>query len=84
MKIPGEAYLQFESLPAPDGTVCLRSTALFRPRGLGGRLYWWVPLPIHQVIFRGLNAAIRERAACEATIVHFNRLTVSSDSLTRR
>jgi len=79
MKIPGEAYLQFETLADPDGTTRLRSAALFRPRGLAGRLYWWVLLPIHKVIFRGLNAAIRKRASDQATIAQFTELVVSSD-----
>ena len=79
MKIPGEAYLQFETLADPDGRTSLRSAALFRPRGLAGRLYWWALLPIHKVIFKGLNAAIRERAAREVRIEHFNRLAVSGD-----
>ncbi len=79
MKVPGEAYLQFEVLADPDRTTRLRSAALFRPRGLAGRLYWWALLPIHKVIFRGLNSAIRERAARQATMTHFNQFAVSSD-----
>jgi uncharacterized protein YbjT (DUF2867 family) len=79
MKIPGEAYLQFETLADPDGTTRLRSAALFRPRGLAGRLYWWLLLPVHKVIFQGLNAAIRERATRQAAGAHFNQLAVSSD-----
>ena len=63
MKVPGEAYLVFETIPLGAGKTRLRSSALFRPRGLMGRIYWWLLLPIHQFIFSGMNAAIRKRAA---------------------
>ena len=63
MKIPGEAYLIFETISLGTGGTRLRSSALFRPRGLMGRIYWWVLLPIHKYIFSGMNAAIRKRAA---------------------
>ncbi len=74
MKIPGEAYLQFETIAEAGETTRLRSSALFRSRGLLGRLYWWALVPVHKLIFRGLNAAIRERAARAATFVHFREL----------
>ena len=28
--------------------------AIFRPRGLAGRLYWWVLIPFHAIIFPGM------------------------------
>ena len=62
MKIPGEAYLIFETISLGTGGTRLRSSALFRPRGLMGRIYWWLLLPIHKYIFSGMNAAIRKRA----------------------
>lgn len=46
MKMPGEAWLQFEV----TGEV-LKQTATFRPRGLLGRAYWYAVLPIHWVLF---------------------------------
>lgn len=66
MKVPGEAYLQFETFPEAGGGTRLRSTALFRPRGLMGRIYWWMLLPVHRLIFSGLNAAIRSRAESQS------------------
>lgn len=65
MRVPGEAYLQFETFAEDNRTTRLRSVALFRPRGVAGRLYWWFLLPIHKFIFTGLNAAIRKRAVDE-------------------
>lgn len=49
MKLPGEAWLEFE---IEDGI--LKQTATFRPRGLAGRLYWYAVLPFHGIIFNGL------------------------------
>src|SRR5271165_3367104 len=65
MRVPGEAYLQFETFAEDNRTTRLRSVALFRPRGVAGRLYWWFLLPIHKFIFTGLNGAIRKRAVDE-------------------
>ncbi len=62
MKVPGDAYLILETMPNGTGCTRLRSSALFRPRGLWGRIYWWLLLPVHKFIFSGLNAAICERA----------------------
>ena len=50
MKLPGRAWLQFEV--EPDGTGCfIRQTALFKPRGLFGLIYWYGLYPIHAWIF---------------------------------
>lgn len=51
MRTPGEAWLSFRVVPSYNGSE-LRQTGLFRPRGLLGRLYWWVLLPFHAPIFR--------------------------------
>ncbi|SMO39882.1 SDR family oxidoreductase [Fodinibius sediminis] len=49
MKVPGEAWLEFK---IADGT--LYQTATFRPLGVWGRLYWYMLLPIHLFIFKGM------------------------------
>ena len=67
MKLPGEAYLLFETIPQGSERTRLRLSALFRPRGLTGRIYWWSLLPIHKFVFSGLNAAIRKRAATQTS-----------------
>ena len=46
MKLPGEAWLDFEVTGAE-----LVQTATFRPRGLFGRLYWYSVLPFHLMLF---------------------------------
>ncbi len=49
MKLPGEAWLEFK---IEDNL--LWQTATFRPKGLMGRAYWYVLLPIHNHIFKGM------------------------------
>ena len=49
MRLPGEAWLEFRI----DGEI-VKQTATYRPKGLWGRLYWIMVLPLHGFIFRGL------------------------------
>lgn len=46
MKMPGEAWLEFE---VTDDQLI--QTATFRPRGLLGRAYWYAVLPRHWILF---------------------------------
>jgi uncharacterized protein YbjT (DUF2867 family) len=68
MKLPGYAWLQFETEPCPDGGSYLRQTAFFEPRGTFGYLYWYGVLPFHGPIFSNMirniaKLAEREEAA---------------------
>ena len=64
MRLPGLAYLQFSIAPAGDGRVEVIQRASFRPRGLGGHLYWWMLLPVHALLFpRMLRKIVAEAAA---------------------
>jgi uncharacterized protein YbjT (DUF2867 family) len=49
MKLPGEAWLEFQIKDQ-----LLHQTATFRPLGVWGRLYWYALLPFHNVVFNGL------------------------------
>ena len=53
MKLPGEAWLEFR-IRHHGGKDILEQTATFRPKGLWGRLYWYLLLPFHAFIFRGM------------------------------
>ncbi len=53
MKLPGEAWLEFEIIPEGKGGT-LKQTASFRPNGLWGRFYWYSLYPIHALIFNEL------------------------------
>jgi hypothetical protein len=50
MKVPGEAWLEFSIGEGKNGYE-LHQTATFRPSGISGRLYWYLLLPIHALIF---------------------------------
>jgi uncharacterized protein YbjT (DUF2867 family) len=56
MKLPGEAWLEFSI----DNQQVLRQTATFRPRGVFGRLYWFILLPFHFFIFDGMIDQLAE------------------------
>lgn len=49
MRLPGEAWLEFR---VAKGKIYQR--AVFRPKGLAGRLYWYSVLPFHGLIFKGM------------------------------
>ena len=53
MKLPGEAWLEFKVLRGNEHTW-LYQVATFRPKGLLGRLYWYLSQPFHFFIFRGM------------------------------
>lgn len=57
MKVPGDAWLSFVVEPVSSGSE-MTQTALFRPRGLLGRLYWWAMLPFHFAIFGRMASRI--------------------------
>jgi hypothetical protein len=61
MRVPGRAWLQFEALPAPEGTLLVQ-TAFFEPRGLTGLAYWYSLYPVHKVLFSKLIARLGARA----------------------
>ena len=53
MKLPGEAWLEFKFVDD-----CFLLEATYRPRGIVGRLYWYLVVPFHGYIFKGLSKAI--------------------------
>jgi hypothetical protein len=62
MKVPGDAWLQFESVPQEDGKTLLRVNAYFDVHGFTGLLYWYAMYPFHRFIFDGLTSRIASRA----------------------
>ncbi len=55
MKLPGEAWLEFKIVENE-----LVQTATYRPLGLLGRLYWFLVLPFHGIIFNGMLKKLTE------------------------
>src|SRR5688572_15520032 len=46
LKLPGRGWLEFSVAPLDDGArSVIRQTAIFDPRGVTGRLYWYAVLP---------------------------------------
>lgn len=63
MRLPGEAWLEFEVIANENGKGgVLRQKATFRPNGLLGRLYWYSIHPFHWFVFVGLARGIIQHA----------------------
>jgi hypothetical protein len=62
MKVPGRAWLEFETRPDSSGQTLLLQTAFFEPKGLSGLLYWYALYPFHALIFSGLISKIASEA----------------------
>lgn len=70
MLVPGQAWLEFEVSPVvkdglEEGSV-FRQRAIFFPRGLSGRLYWFAVLPFHGFIFKNMANRITAAASHQA------------------
>jgi hypothetical protein len=50
MRLPGEAWLEWRITPVATGSTLVQR-AIFLPRGLWGRAYWYALLPFHALIF---------------------------------
>ncbi|MFB6611616.1 SDR family oxidoreductase [Agromyces sp. NPDC056379] len=61
MRVPGRAWLELAVRPAEGGAE-YRQRAVFFPKGLSGRLYWWAILPFHGIIFAGMANRITAEA----------------------
>ena len=62
MLVPGEAWLELTAEPDGDGTR-YRQRAIYFPRGLFGKLYWWGVWPFHGLIFPSMARNILAKAA---------------------
>jgi hypothetical protein len=62
MKVPGNAWLQFEIHPNKNDDVTFIQTAFYAPKGLSGILYWYLLYPIHSLIFSGLIRKIAQQS----------------------
>ncbi|MDZ7675185.1 MAG: SDR family oxidoreductase [Acidimicrobiales bacterium] len=62
MRLPGEAWLEWTIETDDRQRTVLTQRAIFVPRGLFGRIYWYAVAPFHGLIFRRLADAIIERS----------------------
>ncbi len=66
MRLPGKAWLEFHVVSDGHGSR-LRQRALFAPKGLLGRLYWWSLAPFHGMIFPAMANTLARSAERTAT-----------------
>ncbi|QQR89851.1 MAG: SDR family oxidoreductase [Myxococcales bacterium] len=64
MKLPGIATLDFRIEPdeARHNRCTLIQTARFKPKGLLGLVYWYLVLPLHGIVFKGMLSGIKNAA----------------------
>lgn len=62
MKVPGRAWLEFQSMPDESGRTKLVQTAYFAPTGLPGLLYWYALYPLHSLIFSSMIEQVAKDA----------------------
>lgn len=60
MLLPGKARLAFEASESA-GLVTLTQKAVFEPIPFWGPLYWYLLLPIHHLIFKGMLKGVKQR-----------------------
>ncbi len=69
MKVPGRAWLEFRVEPDSEGCT-IHQVAWFDPQGLFGLVYWYLLMPIHEVVFQrmieGLAGACAEPHTADA------------------
>lgn len=61
MRVPGRAWLEMSAEPDGAGST-YRQRAVFFPKGLAGRLYWWAVFPFHGIVFAGMANRITAEA----------------------
>lgn len=61
MKLPGRAWLEFRVTPTA-GMNRLSLATYFEPRGLAGKVHWYVFVPFHYFIFVNLIRQIERRS----------------------
>ncbi|MFW2380791.1 MAG: SDR family oxidoreductase [Acidimicrobiales bacterium] len=69
MKVPGEAWLEWRITETTGGGARLRQLARFHPRGVTGRAYWWILLPIHKIMWKLLAQRLVASAEVQASEV---------------
>jgi len=69
MKLPGRAWLEFR-VDREGANSVIQQTAVFDPRGLLGRLYWYISWPVHRILFPGMLVRIGRvvRAGSQAVV----------------
>jgi len=62
MKLPGSAWLEFQTVSEDGESAKLVQTAYFSPRGLLGLIYWYGLYPFHALIFSSMIEHLAKEA----------------------
>ncbi|WP_104159984.1 SDR family oxidoreductase [Arthrobacter sp. ZGTC212] len=62
MRVPGKAWLELRVDPDGGGSL-YRQRAIYFPKGLAGKLYWWLIAPFHGLIFPSMAKNIIKNAS---------------------
>ena len=62
MRLPGRAWLDLGIERTDDGGTLFHQRAVFAPKGLLGRAYWWAVWPFHGFVFGGMQRNVAARA----------------------
>ena len=65
MVLPGKAWLEF-TVTTANGKTRVVQEAVFKPRGLGGQLYWYATSLFHLFVFPTMLRNIIKKAASDA------------------
>lgn len=60
MKLPGRAWLEF-NINREEGENRLSVKTFYQHRGVFGKIYWYLCLPFHNIIFEDLIRQIEKR-----------------------
>jgi uncharacterized protein YbjT (DUF2867 family) len=63
VKAPGLGWMEWFITEQAEGDMVLTQIAYFAPKGLPGFLYWYILLPVHRMVFKGLIKAIVRQAS---------------------
>ena len=62
MKLPGRAWLDLGIVRDDEQGTLFHQRAVFAPKGLLGRAYWWSVWPFHGLVFGGMQRNIARQA----------------------
>jgi hypothetical protein len=68
MRLPGRAWLDLAVEYDDRGATVYRQRAVFAPRGLWGRVYWWSVVPFHGIVFGAMQRNVAARAEALAEV----------------
>jgi uncharacterized protein YbjT (DUF2867 family) len=78
MRVPGRAWLDLGIEHSDQDGTRFHQRAVFAPRGLVGRAYWWAVYPFHRLVFGGMQRNIARHAEARSAASETGRWLPSS------